>query len=700
MICTTLFYKTHKDTGCQLKSCWHDRNSIELIRNSRCKTFPLNSVIPFATGSGKTFTYSLFIKAFHHALKQINSPTKILILVPTTVLDKQTEENIMEYMHHNAQICDLTKLSSTNKQDDGKGKAQIFIMTYAYAQQHIDTLTNEEFSLVIADEAHECLSSSRVKIFETLDCTKLLVTATPINQSREAQTKIKGSTGPLSSTYDAIGLLPHENPIQSYPIAKAIRDQMNSACSYQIVKTSVSVDLNLDALTMSFTDFEEALQKTNNRAYNNALVEYILTEKDKKTGYTLYDRDTMVFASSIAHIDTLTKLLNATVNAENDTNERYNYFKAHKEEIYKRNVRSHFNTAEEANQFLQDYPWVFADNIHSDFSKDVLAKKILRAKLGGTSKIISGKMFTAGVDLPHINCVVLTYPTFSETKMLKEIGRGLRLHAKKFSQIRLCDPKNPTICGLDEILISYDNLNNMRVCWLENHETLLTYSKPLTELRFNQNHLQALFALKISNNSEFIESIVSQFHCGLKVCSILQFIPNDLLNAIPSNFANHLEGGLYFQGIPPNYPIATILAPTFTTMSNSQNQYDVYTTQPHMIHNNAAGDELAQKISKEKIVKNKKPTDNDLAVSDDTVEKIRKAYIELQQHFTAKAGISINENNSSWPINSQSTKKSKLAEKPEKTEMERVKEIISRIDNLRTRIPDKLNAIPVMPACF
>ncbi len=35
MICTTLFYKTHKDTGCQLKSCWHDRNSIELIRNSR-----------------------------------------------------------------------------------------------------------------------------------------------------------------------------------------------------------------------------------------------------------------------------------------------------------------------------------------------------------------------------------------------------------------------------------------------------------------------------------------------------------------------------------------------------------------------------------------------------------------------------------------------------------------------------------------
>ncbi len=39
MICTTLFYKTHKDTGCQLKSCWHDRNSIELIRNSRFKTF-------------------------------------------------------------------------------------------------------------------------------------------------------------------------------------------------------------------------------------------------------------------------------------------------------------------------------------------------------------------------------------------------------------------------------------------------------------------------------------------------------------------------------------------------------------------------------------------------------------------------------------------------------------------------------------
>ena len=48
MICTTLFYKTHKDTGCQLKSCWHDRNSIELIRNSR-SIYKVNQLVYYET---------------------------------------------------------------------------------------------------------------------------------------------------------------------------------------------------------------------------------------------------------------------------------------------------------------------------------------------------------------------------------------------------------------------------------------------------------------------------------------------------------------------------------------------------------------------------------------------------------------------------------------------------------------------------
>jgi reverse gyrase len=110
------------------------------------------------TGTGKT-TFGLISSLF--------TPKKALIIVPTKVLVKQTEEKLNQYLAKIKEPLLKNKIilayTGSNKEKEllEKGKFDIFICTSAFLHRNFELLKNIDFSLIFVDDVDSFLKNSK-----------------------------------------------------------------------------------------------------------------------------------------------------------------------------------------------------------------------------------------------------------------------------------------------------------------------------------------------------------------------------------------------------------------------------------------------------------------------------------------------------------------------------------------------------------
>lgn len=224
--------------------------------------------IKLPTGAGKTVLFTEFVEA---------TDVKTLIVVPTQLLVKQTEEKFQQF----AEDIEVGKVY-TGEKDYSK---QVTVTTYNSLVSGVknNTLNPQEYDLLILDEAHRSLSSKRKDSVEKFDnALKIGFTATPkFSQDRQVSSLLN-------------------NEIHSISLEEAAREGIVS--SFSVWRAETDVDISDVRVTSTGTyDPEDLDRAINIESRNRAAVE--LYQKHSE----LNGKTAVAYCNSVSHATNLAR---------------------------------------------------------------------------------------------------------------------------------------------------------------------------------------------------------------------------------------------------------------------------------------------------------------------------------------------------------------------------------------------------------
>lgn len=234
-----------------------------------------------ATGIGKTTEIATFIKGYNHANtdpnKKIIVLEKLLNIVDQTI-EAFTDPNTSEYI---GMIKDqIGRFDGTNAETD----KPIIVCTYASLKNLINEVNHDEVAMVLMDEAHNCLSDSRMNCVGSFENALVYgFTATPTyNQKKNLKTWL-------------------ENEIDEISIEEGIKKGLN--CSLKNI--SLVSDLDLSNVRRNskgeydLDEFDKVVKEVHKDGIKQKIVEFWDSFVDEETGERAQDRMTMINCRSL-----------------------------------------------------------------------------------------------------------------------------------------------------------------------------------------------------------------------------------------------------------------------------------------------------------------------------------------------------------------------------------------------------------------
>lgn len=444
-----------------------------------------NALYSYATGSGKTFMFTVLAAAFLQAAQENNAKNKVVILVPMLNLRKQTVASFKKYAPH-LKVNVIASSDDLTKELNSK-VAKVNILTYHLAfggrekegapdkKLQVQQLLNTA-SLVVIDEAHSAIShfnNADPLIKDALANVALLgFTATPqfnlssINRGENDAIRIVGHTQ-------------ETNPITPFNLVAAIRSGINCPVKNIIVlpkptNGALNNDPNLESDSANISKLLDTDE-------NNRMAVDILLNGADDTGEPFREQKAIVFCSNIKHTDNLLRVIEGIPNITNIVdpegksrtkysiqlvikalregdcfNEEmdrlvemlqecgeqnygqqlvveYNQLLKTERTISPRNKQTISNLLEENIPYAWEH-FKVAGLVHSNNKKNN-EQELEQYQLGGTRFLLGDKMLIAGFDDPETSVILNINPTASEITALQRAGRGARLDPELATKI-------------------------------------------------------------------------------------------------------------------------------------------------------------------------------------------------------------------------------------------------------------------------
>jgi superfamily II DNA or RNA helicase len=389
-----------------------------------------------STGSGKTNTMLRLAEIMH--------PKKILIVTSRLNLVDQIKKEAKLY-YGNLSIAEKLEeqnfkqfvVSNTNK--------DISVVTLqAFQGNYTDRDIIAKYDAIIFDEAHNLLSLERSKMVNALKAYEnkrleiFFFTATPTQLYEHKKSKLK-SVFQLSDEFNDGQARPHITPLN---IKEAIARKVN--VPLQIVYLSNLIKKH-EQWEVGQEFIEEDVRKSiSHDKFHRVILDFYLNTTIKRPGLldeVVFGKKTMFFTAGIDHAEKLSNYLNE--NYFELLNDMQRDVLVARVIAYKNAVNRHFTNKEKASDFLKQYPFMFADSIHSGNKAYVIKdqdmdNRILRNQLGGSLMFCGDVKLMEGYDNPGIEVAIMLRPRRrSSTAIIQQVGRILRP-----------DPENPNKVGI------------------------------------------------------------------------------------------------------------------------------------------------------------------------------------------------------------------------------------------------------------
>lgn len=365
-------------------------------------------VLHQATGSGKTFVASTL-------MTQLSG--KKLFLVPTTMLEIQTQKSLVGYypdvktsvVKKAFSKRAIAKLNSVSeKWNKLLEDSDIIITTYQWYQQYFGELNLNSITAVYCDEFHNALSPERstmIRHIQLHGCSIIGLTATPISTTKRLDGRGFNSCYKLLG-YETEG---RDSIVRPFNLLDAIDAGVNTPVATALVKFSDS-----DAITFSGSNEiseKNAAKQTNRQEYNKAIVELCLNGRNPRNYHSHRTEQGIVFCSGIKHAAAVAKTFqqNLSIEAldsEGGLQQRYNQLDA--------------SLRERLGEFS------VAEAITSDLSKNETQLLLEKFKKGGIWILVGCDMVIEGMDNPYVAFIVNARPTRSLIIAKQRLGRALR----------------------------------------------------------------------------------------------------------------------------------------------------------------------------------------------------------------------------------------------------------------------------------
>lgn len=209
-------------------------------------------LLEMATGTGKTAVASALCILYIST----GNANRVLFLVDRIELRQQAVDDISEKI--NGQYIVRAYNGQPNYDWAGVHITVITVQTIDALMQHGQPIPADYFDLIIADEAHRCISGpNHRRLFEQFQAEKIGLTATPrtfIDDSLDDgdDSLAAREQRALRDTYQAFGLSPGE-PTYAYTIAQGVSD------GYLVRPTAVDVRTEVTRQLMSDEGYQVSL---------------------------------------------------------------------------------------------------------------------------------------------------------------------------------------------------------------------------------------------------------------------------------------------------------------------------------------------------------------------------------------------------------------------------------------------------------
>ncbi len=303
-------------------------------------------LVVMPTGTGKTVLFA-----------EISRLAKgpVLVLAHRQELVEQAREKIAAWCN------DVVAVEMADRRDftrpDGS-RPKIAVASIQTLRQRLAHIPRDAFRIVVVDEAHHATADSYRAVLDHFDAHLLGVTATPDRSDRV----------PLGEVFSAVAF--------EYDMRTAIQDGWLCAIRSFLVQTQADFSgVRKIAGELATRDVEDIL---NQELHLAEIAAPILRERG--------NRPTIVFAASVAHAHSLTRVMNELAGDPD-----------------------------------------FAAALDGTTSYELRAPVIDRFRRGQLKVLVNCSLFTEGFDVPHIALVAIARPVLSRSFYAQMVGRGTRI---------------------------------------------------------------------------------------------------------------------------------------------------------------------------------------------------------------------------------------------------------------------------------
>jgi type I restriction enzyme R subunit len=370
-----------------------------------------------ATGTGKTLTSAAIIKLF---LKTGNA-RRVLFLVDRLELEDQGWKAFVKYLKN-----DFTAHIFKDNKDDWQKAEIVFstIQSFIHNNKYKRIFKEDDFDLVISDEAHRSIGGNSRAVFEYFIGFKLGLTATPKDYLKKINSTELNQKDPrelerriLMDTYSTFGC-ENGTPTFRYSLLDGVRDGFLINPVVVDARTDITTQLLSDEgyAVMNVTEDGEEQEETfvhkhfekkffseaTNRVFGETFLKNAL--RDPITGEI---GKSIVFCVSQNHAAKMAQILNELADK---------MYPGKYQSDFAMQVTSNVPDAQQMTINFTNNQLGGNCNFHPDY------------KTSKTRVCVTVGMMTTGYDCPDILNLCLMRPIFSPTDFVQIKGRGTRKH--------------------------------------------------------------------------------------------------------------------------------------------------------------------------------------------------------------------------------------------------------------------------------
>ncbi len=393
------------------------------------------TVFPLATGSGKTFLFSM--------LAAMTQKT-VLILVHRDNLLSQTKAQFQRFVP-GEKIGLLKTATELNFTEYAGSKiienCRVVIGTYQWLKLNKNKIDFSKIGMLLLDEAHQCLSKQSVELVATAEeneCYINAFSATPWVGVK------KDMNAGVETVYQLLGFKADgsNNPITGIDLKHAIEIGANCPIAVTYIKPKLRQALKFSRKSNDISQ-NEVSDQINHKELNNTLVDAYMNGREPQTQIRYLGQKTIVFCCGIQHSDGIEAAFNALDIDLVDSHELFRnayadkmvakYIEQKERQLQQRERLTNvsFRPSPAAIETVRNEAkkqFKIALAVHSKLDKKTNDQRMEQHSLGGALLLIGADKIMEGYDDPEVSIVILARPTQSDKVMLQAMGRGTRIN--------------------------------------------------------------------------------------------------------------------------------------------------------------------------------------------------------------------------------------------------------------------------------